>query len=92
MDEAISASGNVFENPGAHATASAAPRSESKSLSPGRRWLSFGEFLLGAVIVIGHNVYQVIPNEVPILFLIGLVSFRLRERSWTAMGMGMPIS
>jgi membrane protease YdiL (CAAX protease family) len=92
MDEAISASGNVFETPGALATASAAPRSETKSLSPGQKWLSFGEFLLGAAIVIGHNVYQVIPNEVPILFLIGLVSFRLRERSWTAMGLGRPMS
>ena len=61
-------------------------------LKPGQRWLSFGEFAVGAAIVIGHNVYRVIPNEVPILFAIGLVSFRLREKSWTAMGLGWPKS
>ena len=34
------------------------------------------EFILGSAIVIGHNVYHVIPNEVPILFVIGLISLR----------------
>ena len=64
----------------------------AKSLSPESRWLSLAEFLIGSAIVIGHNVYQLIPNEVPILFVIGLVSFRLREGSWTAMGLGRPLS
>jgi len=64
----------------------------AKSLSPQLKWLSLVEFIIGGAIVIGHNVYQVIPNEVPILFLIGLISFRLREGSWTAMGVGKPLS
>ena len=56
------------------------------------RWLSLAEFMVGAAIVIGHNVYHVIPNEVPILFVLALISFRLRDRSWTAMGLGWPAS
>lgn len=71
-------------------TATAEP--ERKSMTPGWRWLSLAEFLLGAVIVIGHNVYRVIPNEVPILAGLCLISFRLREKSWTAMGLQMPAS
>jgi len=64
----------------------------SSSLTPAQRWLSFLEFLIGTAIVIGHNVYRIIPNEVPILFVLGLVSFRLREKSWTSMGLGWPKS
>lgn len=60
--------------------------------APGRRWLSLGEFIVGAAIVISHNVYHVIPNEVPILFVLGLISFRLRDGSWRAMGLGWPAS
>jgi membrane protease YdiL (CAAX protease family) len=63
-----------------------------KSLSPRARWLSLAEFIVGSAIVIGHNVYHIIPNEVPILFVLGLISFRLRDRSWTAMGLGWPAS
>jgi uncharacterized protein len=63
-----------------------------ESLMPGQRWLSLGEFIVGAAIVIGHNVYHVIPNEVPILFVLGLISFRLRNGGWTAMGLGRPAS
>jgi len=65
---------------------------ERRSMTPGWRWVSVAEFLLGAVIVIAHNVYRVIPNEVPILAGLGLISFRLREKSWTAMGLRMPTS
>jgi uncharacterized protein len=56
------------------------------------QWLSAAELALGAFIVIGHNVYHILPNEVPILFVLGLVSFRLREGSWTAMGLRRPAS
>lgn len=59
--------------------------------SPKQRWLSFAEFLIGSAIVIGHNVYRVVPNEVPILFVLALVSFRLRDGSWAAMGLGWPV-
>jgi membrane protease YdiL (CAAX protease family) len=47
------------------------------------RWLSALEFLLGAAIVIGHNVYRKLPNEVPILFALGLVSLTIRD-GWLA--------
>lgn len=56
------------------------------------RWLSAAEFLLGALIVIGHNVYHVVPNEVPILFVLGLLSVRLRDGGWGVMGLRRPPS
>ena len=61
-------------------------------LTPAWRWLSLAEFVLGSAIVIGHNVYHVIPNEVPILFVIGLISLRLRDGGWTVMGLRWPVS
>ena len=61
-------------------------------LTPEQRWFSLVEFAVGSAIVIGHNVYHVIPNEVPLLVAIGLVSVRLREGSWTAMGLRWPLS
>ena len=60
--------------------------------SPGSRILSALELLLGAFIVIGHNVFRVVPNEVPILFVLGLVSIRLRNGGWSAMGFVRPAS
>jgi membrane protease YdiL (CAAX protease family) len=50
------------------------------------------EFLLGAAIVIGHNVYRVVPNEVPILFVLGLISVRVRDGRWSAIGFKRPQS
>jgi len=64
----------------------------SNKMAPGGRWLSLGEFIVGGAIVILHNVYHVIPNEVPILFVVGLISFRLRDGNWKAMGLGWPAS
>ena len=56
------------------------------------RLVSALELLIGAGIVIGHNVFRVVPNEVPILFVLGLLSFRLREGGWSAMGFKRPAS
>ena len=56
------------------------------------RLLSAIELFLGAAIVIGHNVFQVVPNEVPILFVLGLVSIRIRDGSLTAIGFRRPSS
>jgi len=56
------------------------------------RLLSAAEFALGAAIVVGHNVFGVVPNEVPILFVLGLVSFRWRNGGWAAMGFRRPAS
>jgi membrane protease YdiL (CAAX protease family) len=59
---------------------------------PASRALSAFEFCLGAFIVIGHNVFHVVPNEVIILSLLGLLSIRLRDGSWSAMGFKRPAS
>jgi len=63
-----------------------------KQLSPAERWISLAEIVVGGAIVIGHNVYRVIPNEVPILFVLGLLSAQLRDGSWKAMGLRWPVS
>ena len=71
------------------------------SLSPSRqprgglaksRWLSAIEFAFGACVVIGHNVLRALPNEVPILAALGLLSVRLREGGWAAIGLARPSS
>lgn len=61
-------------------------------LTPSQRGLSLAELIVGSAIVIGHNVYHVIPNEVPILFVVGLLSLRLRGGSWAATGLRWPAS
>jgi len=42
--------------------------------------------------VIGHNVFHIVPNEVIVLSLLGLISIRLRDGSWSAMGFKRPAS
>jgi membrane protease YdiL (CAAX protease family) len=56
------------------------------------RPLSGLEFACGAAVVIGHNVFRILPNEVPILFVATLVSTRLREGGWSALGLRRPQS
>jgi membrane protease YdiL (CAAX protease family) len=59
---------------------------------PPSRGLSALEFALGACIVIGHNVFHVLPNEVPILTVLGLASIRLRDGGFAAIGFRRPDS
>jgi hypothetical protein len=61
-------------------------------LNAAQRTLSFVEFAIGAAIVIGHNMFHVVPNEVPILFVLCIASVRLREGSFAALGLGRPRS
>ena len=56
------------------------------------RTLSGLELIVGAAIVFGHNVFRVVPNEVIILAVLGLLSVRLRNGSWFAMGFRRPES
>jgi uncharacterized protein len=56
------------------------------------RIVSAIEFLIGAAIVILHNVFHVVPNEVLILFVVGMISIRLRNGSFSAMGLKRPES
>jgi len=65
---------------------------KAQVLQPRQRWISLAEFLVGGAVVISHNVYQVIPNEVPILVVLGLISFRLRDGGWGATGLRWPVS
>lgn len=62
------------------------------SETPAARTLSALELALGAAIVIGHNVFHVLPNEVPILVVLGLVSMRLRNGGFAALGFRRPES
>src|ERR1035438_8838129 len=61
-------------------------------LSRPQRALSLFELALGSFVVIGHNVFRIVPNEVPILFVLGIVSIRLREGSFAAIGLARPKS
>src|SRR5437773_309789 len=56
------------------------------------RALSAFEFCFGAFIVIGHNVFHIVPNEVIVLSVLGFISIRLRDGSWSAMGLKQPAS
>jgi hypothetical protein len=56
------------------------------------RALSAFELLFGAFIVIGHNVFHIVPNEVIVLSVLGLLSVRLRDGGWSAMGFKRPAS
>ena len=40
------------------------------------------EFLLAAAVVLGHNVWRIVPNEVLVLTLAAIVSMRLRAARW----------
>jgi membrane protease YdiL (CAAX protease family) len=61
-------------------------------LSSACRWGSAAEFLLAASIVIAYNVYRRGFNEVPVLTVLGLLSFRLRDGGWNVVGLGRPAS
>jgi CAAX protease family protein len=63
-----------------------------KKIAGDSRTFSAFEFLIGAFIVIAHNVFRIIPNEVPILTALALLSIYLRNRSWAAIGLKRPES
>jgi membrane protease YdiL (CAAX protease family) len=54
--------------------------------------ISLVEVLLGTLIVIGHNVFRILPNEVPILFALFWISLRLRDGGWSVAGLKRPES
>jgi membrane protease YdiL (CAAX protease family) len=56
----------------------------------GGRWISLLEVIIGASIVLGDNVWHVLPNSVILLSAMALVSFRLREGNWIPSGLGAP--
>jgi membrane protease YdiL (CAAX protease family) len=58
----------------------------------GPRLTSLLEVCAAILIVIAHNVFHLIPNEVPILFVLAVVSFRIREGEWGLSLYGRPKS
>jgi uncharacterized protein len=68
--------------------------SSQQLLAPRARWLSALELLIGSALVIGHNVFRVVPNEVPILVVLAIMSMRLRSGrwDWSSLGFKRPAS
>ena len=64
----------------------------SSTLTPRARSLSFLELALGVFIVLAHNIFHILPNEVPILFVLGWVSLRRRNGGWKYAGLSRPQS
>ncbi len=64
----------------------------SGTMTPRQRALSLAEFALGGAVVVAHNVFDVLPNEVYVLVVFGLVSLRWRDGSWAALGLSRPAS
>lgn len=56
------------------------------------RLLSAAELACAAWIVIGHNVFRIFPNEVPILAVIALVSAKLMRGGFAGLGFVRPAS
>jgi CAAX protease family protein len=58
------------------------------------RQIAAAELLCGAAIVIAHNVFGLLPNEVPILVAVALLSMRLHRGRWDwgALGFRRPDS
>ncbi len=55
---------------------------ENQELTAQQRLISSLELCLAVFIVVAHNIYHWIPNEVPILFILAVASFRVREGNW----------
>jgi membrane protease YdiL (CAAX protease family) len=60
--------------------------------TPRARCFSLLEFAVAVFIVLGHNVFHILPNEVPILFVLGWISLRMRDGGWKAAGLTRPNS
>lgn len=59
---------------------------------PRDRWISLAEAFAASLVVVGDNVWHVLPNSVVLLCVMALISIRLREGNWAAVGLGMPKS
>jgi membrane protease YdiL (CAAX protease family) len=66
---------------------------KSDDHAPARqRWIAAAEFLLGGSVVIAHNIFRIVPNEVPILTVLFLISNRLWTGRWRVGVLGPPPS
>ena len=62
------------------------------ALPPSFRWISLSEVALGVFLVLGHNVFRVVPNEVFFLFALFWISFKVRDGGWGVAGLKRPSS
>jgi uncharacterized protein len=67
-------------------------RNQPKLLSAPYRWISLLEVALGVFLVLGHNVFRVVPNEVFFLFALFWMSFKVRDGGWRVAGLVRPSS
>lgn len=58
----------------------------------GRRAVAAAEALGAAAVVIGHNIFRIVPNEVVVLVLVGAVSCAVRRQPPKAIGYRRPTS
>jgi membrane protease YdiL (CAAX protease family) len=63
-----------------------------QSLPTSYYWISLFEVALGVFLVLGHNVFRVVPNEVFFLFALFWVSFKIRDGGWKVAGLTRPSS
>jgi membrane protease YdiL (CAAX protease family) len=56
------------------------------------RSVSALELILGTSIVVGHNIFKIVPNEVFFLFALFCLSFKLRDGGWSVAGLSRPSS
>jgi len=68
------------------------PATASSITTQHARWFSLLEFALGVFIVLGHNIFHILPNEVPILLVLGWISLRWRNGGWKYAGLSRPKS
>lgn len=54
------------------------------------RGISLAECALGVFIVIGHNVFHIVPNEVPLLFVLFFLSALFRRGRWSPTALKKP--
>src|SRR5215470_13267226 len=64
----------------------------SATLTPRKRWFSLLEYVFGVFLVLGHNIFHILPNEVPYLFVLGWISLRWRNDGWKYAGLSRPES
>ena len=57
-----------------------------------RRTVAAAEALVAAALVVGHNIFRVVPNEVVVLVLLGAASCAIRRQSLSAIGYRPPVS
>jgi hypothetical protein len=65
---------------------------QQSTCTPRARCFSLLEFGAAVFVVLGHNVFHILPNEVPILFVLGWISLRWRNDGWKYAGLSRPQS